>query len=140
MKKYLVALIAIVMFIPFSTQSNTDTEKQVEQIGQSIERPPNSLSLAEMRYSRSIHTEILRNWTRPKDLKMNYDDYVMVKFKISQDGTIVSSEIEQSSGNNEFNTHALEILTRSAPFPDFPEEMNQNKFLELGIILRPPKN
>lgn len=141
MDKYLVSLISIVLvFLSITAHSNPDSAKQAEQAGQNIERPPTGPSVAEMNYSRSIQRKILKNWTVPEDLTVNEGDYLMVRFKISQGGKIVSKEIERSSGNAALNRHALEILNKSTTFPPFPEEMSQYKFLEFGIRLKPPKN
>ena len=141
MKRNLVSLVSIVLVsLPICPHSNAASVEAAEQTGQSIGRPATGPSAAEMNYSRSIQREILRNWSVPDDLAVNEGDYLMIRFKISQDGKIVSKEIEQSSDNTALNRHALEIIDKSKAFPPFPEEMNRYKFLEFGIRFKPPLN
>ena len=149
MQKYMVALMAIVMFAPVSIQANSDDDKQLElvrrleqlqnevnEIHQSLESPRDNL---ESNYVSKVIDQVKNNWFFPEDLNVKRNDFLRVALKIGRDGAIIGQEIMTSSGHDQFNSFALECISKSTPLPAMPIEMNK-EFIELELRFRPPQN
>lgn len=50
---------------------------------------------------------------------------VMLNFTLSRGGSVLSRSIARSSGNSELDQEVLAMVSRAAPFPQFPSGMNQ---------------
>ena len=149
MKKNLIVLIAMALFIPVSIHANTDADKQIElekrlellqeevnEIRRSMQSPRDEI---ESNYVLSLISQVKNNWFFPEDLDVKSDDFLRVAIKIGRDGTITDREIVTSSGNDQFNSYALDCITKSTPLPPMPVEM-EKEFFELELRFRPPKN
>ena len=58
---------------------------------------------------------------------------------IGKDGSITESEVVGSSGNDPFNSYALECLTQSSPVEPIPDEIGKDAMV-LELRFRPPQN
>jgi len=54
-------------------------------------------------------------------------------------GGITGEEIVKSSGNDQFNSYALQCISKSAPLPSIPDEIKK-EYIELELRFRPPAN
>jgi TonB family protein len=70
-------------------------------------------------YMSELQRKIKRNWTPPRG---NESKRVMLLFKISRDGRIISLRVKQSSGNSEADNAAKAAVELSAPFKPLPPE------------------
>ncbi|MGH1419110.1 MAG: energy transducer TonB family protein [Hyphomicrobiaceae bacterium] len=69
-------------------------------------------------YLGSLRDRINKVKIKPRSLKQGI---AIVRFKISSDGRLLSSEISRSSGSKRLDSAALDAIDRAAPFPAFPE-------------------
>ena len=70
-------------------------------------------------YMRELQRRIKRNWHPPRG---NESKRVVLIFKVSRDGRLLSLNISKSAGNSEANDAALEAVKLSAPFRPLPPE------------------
>ncbi len=74
-------------------------------------------------YMRDLQRKIKRNWEPPKG---NESKRVVVLFKVSKDGRLLSSKILKSSGNERSDDAALKAVKLTAPFGPLPAGFNGN--------------
>ena len=74
-------------------------------------------------YMSKLRTKIFDNWETPEYIE---EGHASVVFKISRNGEILSCEISESSGNEEFDNSALQALNKAEPFDSFPQETSRN--------------
>jgi TonB family protein len=149
MKKIMVLLFILVLACPCAGYSNTDAEKrqEMEKRIELLEKEVNKLRQdmasprddAESNYISGVLSLVRENWFFPEDLDVKSDDFVRVGLTIERDGTISAQEVVESSGNSQFNSYALEGLTKSTPLPSIPDEIDR-EFIELELRFRPPQN
>ena len=84
-------------------------------------------------------SQVRENWFFPEDLEVQQDDFIRVAVSIGKDGTITDSEVVESSGNGQFNSYALECLSKSSPVEPIPGELEKDA-IELELRFRPPQN
>jgi TonB family protein len=76
-------------------------------------------------YYTKIQQEIRRQWIFPETAKQVHE--VVISVRIMKDGTVVTQDIEKSSGNALFDRSALRALAKASPVSPPPHEM------EIGI-------
>ena len=69
-------------------------------------------------YMTELQGKIQKNWIPPEC--MERDGHATVKFSITRNGDVYSSEIAESSGDAVFDESALEAIKKSSPFAHFP--------------------
>lgn len=74
-------------------------------------------------YMKRLQVKIRKNWKPPNGKKSKT---VIVLFKISKDGTLISPKIIQSSGIQALDDSAMEAVKKSAPFEPLPKEYKEN--------------
>lgn len=88
-------------------------------------------------YLEKLDQQIKNNWHLPEWLaNKNYTAAIVVKF--DEAGAILDKKLTRSSGNNSFDTQALDAVAQSAPFPPPPESL-VSYFKVRGIELRFPQ-
>ena len=149
MKKTIFALVSAALVLLLTYNAYADPEKQkelekrvdhlqieVDKLRQSIEAPRNP---GEADYLSEVMERVKENWFFPEDLEVKSDEFLKVAVTIKRDGTVTDQRVVESSGNDQFNAHALESLTKSIPLPSIPAEMNR-EFIEVELSFKPPKN
>lgn len=74
-------------------------------------------------YMRELQRKIKRNWHPPRG---NESKRVVLLFKVSRDGRLLSLRVNKTSGNGEADDAALEAVRMSAPFRPLPPEYQGN--------------
>lgn len=148
MKHYMAAVIALIVWAPLGAQAQADEkrielerriellEQEVSKIRRDIESPDVN---AESKYTDKVTSRVRENWFFPEDLEVQKDDFLRVAIEISKDGTFAEPEVVKSSGNEPFNSYALECLSKSTPLPPIPAEIGKDT-VELELLFRPPQN
>lgn len=149
MKKIMVWLFMLVLACPYAGYSNTDAEKRLEmekriellekevnKMRRDMESPRNDV---ESKYISGVLSRVRENWFFPEDLDVKSGDFLRVGLTIERDGTISAQEVVESSGNSQFNSYALEGLSKSSPLPSIPDAIDK-EFIELELRFRPPQN
>ncbi len=70
-------------------------------------------------YMRELQRRIKRRWNPPRG---NESKRVVLLFKVSKDGRLLSLKIHTNSGNQESNNAALQAVKEAAPFRPLPPE------------------
>lgn len=70
-------------------------------------------------YLSQLNTNIKRNWEPPNE---EYSRKTVALFKVAKDGSLISSQILESSGNVYFDNEALKAIARSFPFKSLPND------------------
>lgn len=87
-----------------------------------------------MYYLKAIRDKIARNWFPPFGVVSPGETLsLIVHFRIAKNGTIMSSEVEQNSGNTFLDQSALRAILVSDPFPPLPFGFADD---DLGIHFR----
>ena len=69
-------------------------------------------------YMDNVRTKLQSNWTPPDFLE---NCHIRVTFKLDKDGNVLSGNIIESSGNDIYDSSAINAITKSEPFGRFPE-------------------
>lgn len=149
MKKIMGLFIILVLACPSAGYSNTDAEKrmemekriellekEVDKLRQDMESPRDNV---ESNYISGVMSQIRENWFFPEELDVTSDDFLIVALTIRRDGTINDQQVVKSSGNVQFNSYALECISKSTPLPPMPDEIAK-EFIEVELRFRPPQN
>ena len=148
MKFHMVAVIALILWAPLGAQVQADDKRvELERRIELLEQEVNKIRLeiatpvgtAESDYTEKVTSQVRENWFFPEDLKVTQDDFIRVSITIAKDGTISDSEVVESSGNDPFNSYALECLTKSSPVEPIPDEIGKDSMM-LELRFRPPQN
>lgn len=82
-------------------------------------------------YVSSVEKQVKANWKPP----IEHEKLVTkIKFKVSREGKLVSTEIIQSSSDKKYDEKALEAVNKTAPFKPFPETAD-SKWDGINIII-----
>jgi len=73
-------------------------------------------------YAQLIRESIKKNFVIPPSLKGEFLSCV-VYLKIGQDGSILDMDLEESSGNRNFDIFVMKAIRSSSPFPPPPSEL-----------------
>ena len=148
MKHYMAVMIALILWAPLAAQAQGDDkrielerriellEQEVHEIRLEIASP---VGTARSEYTEKVVSQVRENWFFPEDLEVEQDDFIRVAITIGKDGAITDSEVVESSGNDQFNSYALECLTASSPVEPLPDEIGKDA-MELELRFRPPQN
>lgn len=71
-------------------------------------------------YMRELQRRIKNNWKPPRDPYVS--NSVVLMFKISKDGRLLSNSIHKSSGSEKYDKAAVDALIAAAPFRPLPSE------------------
>lgn len=72
-------------------------------------------------YDAELRKKIMGKQTYPAFARAaNLEGVTKIRFVLKRDGTLVTSEIEESSGHKSLDNAALQSVKRAAPFPPFP--------------------
>ena len=74
-------------------------------------------------YMTSLKEKIHKMWIPPEVLE---EGHAVVIFKLDRSGEIVSTRVEESSGNEVFDASALDVLAKASPFGEFPNSSNRD--------------
>ncbi|OGI16639.1 MAG: hypothetical protein A2287_06615 [Candidatus Melainabacteria bacterium RIFOXYA12_FULL_32_12] len=74
-------------------------------------------------YMRELQRRIKRNWNPPRG---NESKRVVILFKVSKDGRLLSLSVLNSSGNRETDQAAVSAVQLTAPFKPLPPEYREN--------------
>jgi len=74
-------------------------------------------------YMKNLQNKIKTNWHPPKG---DSSKKVIVLFKLDKDGTVLSSKIKESSGDEETDNAALKAISVSSPFDPLPQSFKEN--------------
>jgi TonB family protein len=147
MKLYMAVIIALILLTPLAAEAQADEkrielgrriellEQEVDKIRLEIASP---VGTAESKYTDRVTSQVRENWFFPEDLAVKRADYIKVAITIGKDGAITASEVVESSGNDPFNSYALECLTKSSPVDPIPDEIGKDT-MELELRFRPPQ-
>lgn len=79
-------------------------------------------------YLAELFRKLARHKVYPSELKKNkVEGKVVVKFTLAEDGRVMSSSIQQSSGNDSLDAAALQMLNKASPLPAIPVWMNRSE-------------
>ena len=94
----------------------------------------NTLDVKYTPYLRKIKRKIEEIWVYPQAAFQNEEEgTAVVKFSISESGTLLESTIVVSSGSNYLDFGALDVVRSAAPYDPFPQEFN---LTQLNIVAR----
>lgn len=83
-------------------------------------------------YGAMIQERVKRFWVIP-DILSGKDLKAVIIIEIDQQGQVMGSRFEQSSGNLSFDQSAMRAVSKAVPFPPPPGKMS----LEIGLIFQP---
>jgi TonB family protein len=83
-------------------------------------------------YGAMIQERVERFWVIP-DTLLGKDLKAVIIIEIDQQGQVIESRFEQSSGNLSFDQSAMRAVSKAVPFPSPPGKMS----LEIGLIFQP---
>ena len=138
---------AVVIALVLCAQAQADDKRiELERRIELLEQEVNKIRLeittpvgtADSDYTEKVTGQVRENWFYPEDLEVTQDDFIRVAITITKDGTISESEVVESSGNDPFNSYALESLTKSSPVEPIPDVIG-NDTMELELRFRPPQ-
>lgn len=89
------------------------TKKNIKHNAKSNAKPDFDL------YMKELQRQIKRNWKPPKDTESKR---IVVLFKVSKNGALLSQNVYNSSGNSAADNAALEAVKLAAPFKPLPPE------------------
>ncbi|RZW12823.1 MAG: TonB family protein [Desulfobulbaceae bacterium] len=147
MKHCMAVVIALILWAPLAAQAQADDkrvelERRIELLEQEVNKIrleiASSVGTAESEYTQKATSQVRENWFFPEDLEVKQDDFLKVAVTITKDGTISKSEVVESSGNEQFNSYALESLEKSSPLEPIPDEIGKDA-MELELRFRPPQ-
>ena len=148
MKHFMAAFIALIVAASPAIQAHADDkrielERRIELLEQEVSKIRRDMEApnvtAESKYTDEVIGQVRENWFFPEDLAVQKDDFLRVAIEISEDGTFAEPEVVKSSGNEPFNSYALECLSKSTPLPPIPAEIGKDT-VELELLFRPPQN
>ncbi len=88
-------------------------------------------------YLQLLDYNIKEVWTLPQWLtNKNLQTRVLVKFNTQ--GSLLSAQILQSSGNQTYDQYCLQAVSKAAPFPKVPEKFSE-KFSIDGLVIGFPE-
>ncbi|MEM7828517.1 MAG: energy transducer TonB [Candidatus Aenigmatarchaeota archaeon] len=95
-----------------------------------------SASVGRASYFDILWINIKNNWSIPPELNAKKNALeCIVGLKIKRNGIVMNIWMEKGSGNKLFDESALRAISKTAPFPPFPSEINSD-FLEIGVRFR----
>ena len=148
MKYVMAAVMAFTVWAPFTTQLGAEDKRiELERRIEVLEQEVNKLRLeiaspagtAESEYTGKVTSQVRENWFFPEELEVQQDDFLKVAIIIDQDGVITDSQVVESSGNEQFNSYALECLAKSSPVEPIPDAIAKDT-IKLELRFRPPLN
>jgi TonB family protein len=147
MKHCIAVVIALILWAPLAAQAQADDkrielERRIELLEQEVDKIrleiASPVGTVESEYTNKVTSQVRDNWFFPEDLEVKQDDFIKVAITIGKDGTISKSEVGESSGNEQFNSYALESLEKSSPVEPIPDELGKDT-MELELRFRPPQ-
>ena len=94
----------------------------------------NTLDVKYTPYLKKIKRKIEDIWVYPKAaFEREEEGTAVIKFSISDSGTLLASGIVVSSGSNYLDLGALDVVRSAAPYDPFPQEFN---LTQLNIVAR----
>jgi TonB family protein len=148
MKHVMAVVIALILWAPLAAQAQADDKRvELERRIELLEQEVNKIQLeiaspagtAGSEYTKKVTSQVRENWFFPEDLEVEQDDFIRVAVTIGKDGAITKSEVVESSGNEQFNSYALECLEKSSPVGPIPDELGKDT-MELQLRFRPPQD
>lgn len=87
-----------------------------------------SLDIKYVNYLGSLKTKLLRLWKYPrKSYERNEEGYTVIRMSIDADGRLAAIMLMSSSGYEELDAAALEVVQTAAPFEPLPEMYNLSR-------------
>ncbi|MBF0483759.1 MAG: TonB family protein [Candidatus Omnitrophica bacterium] len=78
-------------------------------------------------YIRGVLEKVSKNMDYPVGAELyNWEGTVKVETLIMKDGSLAMAVVNESSGFELFDQHAVSVVTKSAPFPKFPAAVDQS--------------
>jgi TonB family protein len=148
MKLYTAVVVALILWASPDAQVQADEkrielERRIELLEQEVDKIrleiASPVGTAESKYTDRVTSQVRGNWFFPEDLEVKQDDFIKVAITIGKDGAITASEVVESSGNDPFNSYALECLTKSSPLEPIPDEIGKDS-MELDLRFRLPQD
>jgi TonB family protein len=94
----------------------------------------NTLDVKYTPYLKKIKKKIEDIWVYPKAaFEREEEGTAVIKFSISDSGTLLASAIIASSGSNYLDLGALDVVRSAAPYDPFPQEFN---LTQLNVVAR----
>jgi protein TonB len=93
-------------------------------------------SPGENRYFAIIKKAIDSHWTNPEVPITNKK--VIITFRVEKSGEISRVHVEQSSGNNYYDSTILGAINKANPLPKFPSDI-QKSFLDIKFLFTMPE-
>lgn len=79
-------------------------------------------------YLSELFRKLARHKVYPSELRKDkVQGRVVVKFTISQDGRLLASSVQKSSGSPALDEAALSMLQKASPLPPIPKSMNRSE-------------
>lgn len=148
MKHCITVVIVVIFWAPLVVQAQADDkrielERRIELLEQEVYKiqleVASPAGTAGSEYTKKVTSQVRENWFFPEDLEVEQDDFIRVAVTIGKDGAITTSEVMESSGNEQFNSYALECLEKSSPVEPIPDELGKDT-MELELRFRPPQD
>lgn len=110
------------------SQDATTTERRQDRTGSSREsRSSSTSSEGKNEYLRQVLNRIEAHKRYPlREKQDNIEGSVQVHFRISSSGHLLQVNVAGPSPVSAFNVEAMSCIKRAAPFPAFPEDMDQD--------------
>ncbi len=148
MKDVMAVVVALILWAPLVARAQADDKRiELERRIELLEQEVNKIQLeiaspagtAGSEYIKQVTSQVRDNWFFPEDLEVQQDDFIRVAVTIDKEGAITNSEVVESSGNEQFNSYALECLETSSPVEPIPDELGKDA-MELELRFRPPQD
>ena len=137
MKRLLFLIMAATMIFPAAVHSNPDDAERQRQIGQAeLDRMRQQARGLKQLYARIAHRHVMEYWNVKVGDEYPADLLTVVAVKIRPDGVVVGRQIEKLSPNKAFNLHVFKTISKAAPFPPFPDDLNF-EHMEFEFSFRP---
>ena len=91
-----------------------------------------------MAYTDAIRAAIEDNWSRPPSARRDME--VVLRLQLIPTGEVVSVSVVRSSGNEAFDTSAINAVKKAARFPevaDAPEQVFERHLRSFQLVFRP---
>ncbi len=129
----ILTIIAVIIGVGFFAAISLDNQNKTVNDKEYIEKEPHYNKQQRQKANKhsgidfnpfmaNLQKKIKSNWNPPRGQKSKR---VIVLFKLTKDGNLISSNIKQSSGNQDVDQAALEAVKKSAPFDSLPAEYDE---------------
>lgn len=111
------------------TKSKDNVKNKDDLKDKSAKKKESQIKFEDKKYEREIAKWVARFKTYPPHLKSSgIGGTGIVRIRIKRDGRIIFSAIEQTTGNQELDSAAMQMISSANPLPKIPDNYHGNVF------------